>query len=150
MTHILRTTLTAALMVVGLLVAQVSSAGEIYTGFFGNKAASGYDVVAFFTEGKPVEGSSSHSYKWHGAKWLFSSEKNRDAFIKDPEKYAPQYGGHCAWAVAAKDKLVEGSPKYWRIVDNKLYFNYDGSVQNMWEKDIPGFITKGNNNWVKH
>ncbi|WP_281645082.1 YHS domain-containing (seleno)protein [Parendozoicomonas sp. Alg238-R29] len=128
---------------------QAMSADKIYTSFFSNKAVGGYDTVAYFEKGRPVEGKSRFSYEWNGAKWLFSSKENLETFKKAPEVYAPQYGGHCAWAVAAKKDLVKGDPKYWRIVDGRLYLNYDQSVQQQWEKDIPGFIEKGNKNWVK-
>ena len=137
------------LMTFGLSVFQVSSADVIYTGglFGGNKAVGGYDTVAYFIEGKPVVGKEQFTYPWSGAKWQFASQENLDRFKKDPRKYAPQYGGHCSWAVAAKDTLVEGNPKYWKIVDNKLYLNYDRSVQEIWLTDIPGFIAKADNNW---
>lgn len=124
------------------------SADEIYTGFFSNKAVSGYDTVSFF-EGTPAKGSSSFKTEYKGADWLFISQANLDKFLADPEKYAPQYGGYCAWAIAEKDDLAPGDPEFWTIVDNKLYLNYDNSVQKKWEKDIPGFIETGDKNWAK-
>ncbi|MCL6269085.1 YHS domain-containing protein [Sansalvadorimonas sp. 2012CJ34-2] len=136
-------------LTLGLGVSQASLADVIYTGgwFGGNKAVGGYDTVSYFTEGKPVEGKDQFTYEWSGAKWQFSSQTNLDKFKKDPRKYAPQYGGHCSWAVAAKDTLVEGNPKYWKIVDDKLYLNYDKSVQDTWLTNIPGFIAKADKNW---
>lgn len=135
------------IMVLGLVLSVNASADKIYTSFFSNKAVGGYDTVAYFTENKPVEGKSQFSYEWQGAEWLFSSAANLAKFKTEPAKYAPQYGGHCAWAVAAKNTLVKGDPNNWRIVDGKLYLNYDAAVQAMWVKDIPGFITKANANW---
>ncbi|NIP18325.1 MAG: YHS domain-containing protein [Xanthomonadales bacterium] len=96
--------------------------------------------------GKPVEGSSDHEYEWNGATWRFASADNLDAFKADPEKYAPQYGGYCAWAVA-QGYTASTDPEAWEIVDGKLYLNYNDSVQAAWKKDIPGFIQKADTNW---
>lgn len=140
--------LSPFLLVMGLfLTQQAMSADKIYTSFWNNEAAGGYDVVSYFTEGKPKEGKDNHSYKWQGADWLFSSAENLALFKKDPKKYAPQYGGHCAWAVATKGELVKGDPEQWRVVDGKLYLNYDASVQAMWVKSIPLFIEQGDAKW---
>ena len=125
----------------------VHSGDEIYTGFGSNKAVKGYDTVAFFTEGKPVKGDKAFQSEYKGAKWLFSSAENKAAFDKNPEKYAPQYGGHCAWAVGENAARAPGNPKYWRIVDDKLYLNYNKSVQETWLQDIEGYIEKANKNW---
>ncbi len=132
--------------------ADMASADAIYTGFFNNKAVGGYDSVAYFTEGKPIKGSGQFKHRWMGADWYFSSAANQKKFRERPEYFAPQYGGYCAWAVAAKSELYEGNPHYWKIVDEKLYLNYDKSVQQRWLKDIPGFITKGDKHWpaLKH
>ena len=79
---------------------QAFAVEPVYTSFFSNKAIKGYDTVAYFTENKAVEGQAAFSTDYQGAKWLFSSQENLDLFIADPEKYAPQYGGYCAYAVA--------------------------------------------------
>jgi YHS domain-containing protein len=113
-----------------------------------DQAIRGYDPVAYFTDGKPVEGKRDITFAWKGVTWRFVSEKNRDLFKAKPEAYAPQYGGYCAWAVS-QGYTAKGDPKYWRIVDGKLYLNYDAKVQKDWEKDIPGHISKGDNNWPK-
>ncbi|WP_434361711.1 YHS domain-containing protein [Parasalinivibrio latis] len=125
----------------------VLAADPIYTGFFSDKALGGYDTVAFFTEGKPVKGQKSFQTNYKGATWLFSSQQHLEMFEAEPDKYAPQYGGYCAWAIGAKNDLAPGDPKYWHIVDNKLYLNYNQSVQNDWLKDVPGFIASGDKNW---
>ena len=109
-------------------------------------AVSGYDVIAYFDEGKPRKGTAEFQSTYKGAVYRFSSEENLSKFAANPSAYAPQYGGHCAWA-AANNYLADGNPNYWRIVDGKLYLNYNGSVQRKWEKDIPGFITKADANW---
>ncbi len=120
---------------------------HIYTGWFSSKAVSGYDAVAYFTEGKPVKGSAKYKFEHLGVEWYFSSEKHLSLFKESPEQYMPQYGGYCAWAVAAKKQRAPGDPKYWKIVDNKLYLNYDSSVQEKWLKDIPGFIEAADKQW---
>ena len=109
-------------------------------------AIDGTDPVAYFTENAPVPGSSEFTYEWGGATWQFSSADNRDLFASDPEAYAPQYGGHCAWAVA-QGYSAPTVPDAWSIVDGKLYLNFDNSVQNRWERDIPGNIAKADSNW---
>ena len=119
---------------------------EIYTGIFASTAVGGYDPVAYFTEGKPIQGKSDISLTWKGVTWRFASEKNRDLFKAKPEAYAPQYGGYCAWAVA-HGYTAKGDPRYWKLVEGKLYLNYDGRVQKDWEKNIPGNIAKGDKNW---
>ncbi len=131
-----------------LLVTASSSFGEsIYTDFFSDKALSGYDAVGYFSEGKPVKGLKEHKVEHLGASWFFNSAKNKGLFESDPDKYRPQYGGHCAWAVAANNAKAKGDPKYWKIVDDKLYLNYSEDVQKKWMKDIPGFIKTGNVHW---
>ena len=118
----------------------------VYTGYFSDKAASGYDVVAYFTASKPVEGNKAFSYSHAGATWLFSSAVNRDAFIAEPSKYSPQYGGYCAWAVS-QGYTASGDPEFWKIVDGKLYLNYDADVQKKWEASIPTFIQSADKSW---
>jgi YHS domain-containing protein len=106
-------------------------------------AIAGYDPVAYFTDGKPVEGSSEFETTWRGATWRFASVAHRDQFVADPEKYAPQYGGYCAWAVA-HDKTAGIDPEAWEIVDGKLYLNYSKDIQAQWQQDVPGYIAQAN------
>lgn len=106
-------------------------------------AINGYDTVAYFTEHKPVKGQDAFAYEWKGAKWKFASEKNLDLFKKDPEHYAPQYGGYCAYGVA-KDDLVKIDPQQFTVLGGKLYLNYDADVQKDWLKDRDGFIIQAN------
>jgi len=124
----------------------LAAADPIYTGRFSSLALDGHDPVAYFREGRPVEGVREHSTEWNGATWRFANAENLAAFEADPQAYAPQYGGYCAWA-AAEGYRAPGDPDYWRIVDGKLYVNFDGSVQSRWEADIPGFIRKADANW---
>jgi YHS domain-containing protein len=102
-------------------------------------AILGYDTVAYFTDGKPVKGLDALVTEWKGAKWKFASQEHLDLFKANPDKYAPQYGGYCAYGVAV-DNLVKIEPDKFRIVDGKLYLNYDAEVQEKWLKDIPGYI----------
>lgn len=109
-------------------------------------ALKGYDPVAYFVEGKPVEGSDAFATEWKGAKWHFASAQNRELFLSAPEKYAPQYGGYCAWAVG-HGYTANGDPNVWKVIDGKLYLNYNQEVKAKWEQDIPSFISKGDENW---
>ncbi len=106
----------------------------------------GYDAVAYFTASKPVKGNKKFEYEWMGAKWRFSSAENRALFESDPEKYAPQYGGYCAYAVS-QGITADIDPSAWKIVDGKLYLNLSPGVARIWERDIPGYIVKANKNW---
>jgi YHS domain-containing protein len=121
---------------------------EIFTGIVAKTAVGGYDPVAYFTDAKPVRGSVKITHEWRGATWRFASEQNRALFKADPEKYAPQYGGHCAWAVS-QGYTAKGDPQHWTVVNNKLYLNYNASVKRTWDKDKPGNIAKGDKNWPK-
>ncbi|MCU0541322.1 MAG: YHS domain-containing protein [Oscillatoriaceae cyanobacterium Prado104] len=109
-------------------------------------ALDGQDVVSYFTQGKLVMGVSQFQHNWNGTTWQFSSAENRDLFAKNPEKYAPQYGGYCAQA-ASEGNLAATQPDAWKIVDGKLYLNYDNTVQKQWMADIPARIAAANKNW---
>ena len=111
-------------------------------------AIKGYDPVAYFTDSKPVEGDSDFTFEWMDAKWRFANAEHRDMFAKDPEKYAPQFGGYCAWAVS-QGYTANIDPDAWKIVDGKLYLNYSKDIQEKWSKDIPGNIKKAEENWPK-
>lgn len=116
--------------------------------FSGGLALKGYDPVAYFNEGKATDGSNQLTHDWNGARWHFSSAANRDSFATEPLKYAPQYGGYCAWAVG-HGYTAKGDPEAWRIVDGKLYLNYDQSVKARWEQDVSGYVAKANENWPR-
>ena len=124
----------------------LAGTAPVYTGRFNDVALGGFDPVAYFTDGKAVEGSRQFIFTWKGATWRFATQANRDAFSATPERYAPQYGGHCAWA-AAQDYVAPGDPHHWRIVGGKLYVNYNAKAQVTWERDIPGHIKAGDANW---
>lgn len=109
-------------------------------------AIRGYDPVSYFTDGQPVKGDKNISHTWNDATWHFASQANLDTFKANPEKYAPQYGGYCAWAMA-KGKVAPTDADAWKIVDGKLYLNYDKGIQKKWEKDYQNFITKADKEW---
>ncbi len=134
-------------LAVALFVMPVPVRAEVFS--TEGVALGGTDPVAYFTEGKPVEGSSDYSFDYQGATWHFASAANRDAFAADPGKYAPQYGGYCAYGLA-QGALVETVPEAWSIVDGKLYLNFSKGVQQRWEQDIPGYIAKADSNWPSH
>lgn len=129
-----------------LLASSVSLAqkSEIYAP--AGIAIKGYDPVAFFTETKPVMGYDSLAYNWKDAKWLFSTKANQDNFKANPEKYAPQFGGYCAYGTAQGHKAPTETDT-WTIVDGKLYFNYNAKVKTFWMKDQQNFISKAYENW---
>src|SRR5262245_15678225 len=95
-------------------------------------ALKGYDPVAYFTENKPVKGLSEFAYEWMGAEWYFSSAANRELFMANPEKYAPQYGGYCAYAVS-RGHTADISPNNWKIVEGRLYLNNGWFAEKLWK-----------------
>ncbi|MEO1731406.1 MAG: YHS domain-containing (seleno)protein [Pseudomonadota bacterium] len=114
-------------------------------------AVSGFDVVSYFTaDGVPVEGLEEFTVRYQGFDYRFSSEENAQTFIADPAKYAPAYGGYCAWAIGANDALAPGDPNVYKIVDGTLYLNFSEGVAEKWNKDIPGFIAKADTNYPTH
>jgi YHS domain-containing protein len=114
----------------------------------GGLALQGYDPVAYFTTGKPTKGDSKFSAKHEGAEYHFANAENRDAFAKEPAKFAPQYGGFCAMA-ASLDKKFDGDPNVWKIVEGKLYLNVNPDVGKRWQEDVPGNIGKADASWPK-
>ena len=139
--------LTAAVYLLAMPAAALAKA-EVNQSFVGSVAIEGTDPVTYFTEKKAVKGSSEYSHRWNGAKWRFKNAANRDAFAAEPEKYAPQFGGYCAWAVS-RGYTASIDPEAWTVHKGKLYLNYSKGVQDEWAKDIPGNIAKGENNWPK-
>ncbi|ETX10533.1 hypothetical protein MUS1_14990 [Marinomonas ushuaiensis DSM 15871] len=138
------------LAVVLLFVSHFSYAADaIYTGFFSNKAVSGYDTVAYFTDNQPIKGSSEFQVEYQGADWFFVSKKHLDMFNADPEKYAPQYGGYCAWAISDQNDFASSDPQQWAIVDGKLYLNYSKDVKEKWDADRVLHIQQADKNWPK-
>ncbi len=136
--------LAATLGAADRIAAPAQAADPVYARF--GVAIRGTDPVAYFTEGGPVAGNKEFAHEWNGAEWRFSSAENRDRFVAEPERYAPQYGGYCAWAVA-NGYTASVVPEAWHIEDGKLYLNYSLSVREQWRQDVPGNIAKGDRNW---
>ncbi|ETX27136.1 YHS domain-containing (seleno)protein [Roseivivax isoporae] len=110
-------------------------------------AIRGTDPVAYFREGRPVHGDAAFEAEWNGARWRFANGGNRDEFLAAPDRFAPRYGGFCAWAVAARGELYSIQPRNWSIVDDRLYLNFNDDIQRRWEADIPGFIAEADRRW---
>ena len=114
----------------------------------GRVAIHGYDPVAYFTMGKARKGDTRFVAEQYGARWFFSSADHRDLFLKAPERYAPRYGGYCAFAMA-DDSLADIDPQAFRIVEGKLYLNYDADIQKKWEKDAARMIRSADAHWSR-
>ena len=142
--------LVAGLMLTAAALApQVAMAGKdkIFTGLVEGVGAGGYDVVAYFS-GQSAKGKEDIAAEWGGAIWRFANADNRAAFEADPVKFAPQYGGYCAYAVS-KGATAKGDPEAWTVVDGKLYLNFSEGVRETWRQDIPGNISAADANWPK-
>ena len=117
---------------------------EIYQDASG--AIRGYDPVAYIQEGRPVKGKTDLTFRWNGADWHFSTKENLELFEKNPEAFAPQYGGYCAYGTAEGHKAPT-EPEAFTVLDGKLFLNYNKEVLAIWNKDRPGFIRKADSNW---
>lgn len=149
-THARAVALAFTLAVTGVAATAPFSAAyadkpAVFVERFQNAAAGGYDLTSFFG-GAPVRGNAQFAATHNGATYLFANAANRAQFQANPARYLPQYGGYCAWAVS-QGYTAPGRPQHWKVVDGKLYFNYDAGVQRKWERDIPGFIRSANTNW---
>jgi YHS domain-containing protein len=129
----------------GNIVLAAQTQPEIYSNESG--AIHGYDPVAFFEESKPVKGNETLTYQWKEATWHFTSQKNLEVFKSNPEKYAPQYGGYCAFGMSRGYK-AKTLPETWTVLDGKLYFNYNLDVKQDWSKKPGEYIEKADKNWV--
>jgi len=129
---------TLALFVAFVASVTFTHAQSVNKSFTG-VAIKGYDPVAYFVQKKPSKGDKAHRFDWRGAKWHFSSAANLAAFKAAPEKYAPQYGGYCAWAMAQQ----------WTVENGKLYLNYNADIQKKWTADKVRLITRADAAWKK-
>ncbi len=142
-----RTIALALMVVIAAAIAATSGAQaaqevNINDGY----AVHGYDVVAYFTVGQPTVGNNQFTSDYQGATYRFASAAHRDKFAVDPAKYAPQYGGFCAFGTSVGRKF-DGDPHAWRIVDGKLYLNLNKKVQARWLQDPEGYIRGAEHNW---
>lgn len=137
-------------IIAALLVLLMINKGNAQTSFYrsvNGKAINGYDPVAYFLQNSAVAGNDRFSTEWSGATWMFNTQSNLDSFKLDPEKYAPQYGGYCAYGCSENHKSPT-DPNAFTIVDNKLYLNYNPKVKELWKKDMAKRIKAADNNWV--
>jgi len=119
---------------------------EVNLGHFNGLAMNGYDVMSYWQDGNPQKGNPEISAEYNGATWVFQNDGNRQAFLSAPEKYAPQFGGYCAYA-ASQNAVADVDPFAWRIWNDKLYLNYSPQVRRIWATDIDANIEKANGYW---
>ncbi len=137
-----------------LFAPAVTFAGDYYTGsskatIRGDAAIKGYDVVAYFKENKAVKGSADFSYEHDGAVWRFASAENLNDFKASPARYAPKYGGYCAYAMSSYGKKVKVDPTQFTVKDDKLYLNFNARFSTKFKNDIDKHITQADENWEK-
>lgn len=140
---------TSAIMITILFGITASSSFEaVSTEENGDVAIQGYDTVAYFTENKPVKGEPAYDHMWQGARWLFANSRHRDLFVENPRKYAPRYGGFCSGAMVLGSK-VRSDPQAWKIIDGKLYLNYEKAGMEQFALDADKNIPIADANWAK-
>ncbi len=146
--NLTRRALFVAVLMIPVLgtILRPASAGEPEIFARGGVAISGYDPVAYFTEGRPVMGKSGHALHWRGATWYFASAAAMEAFEMNPAAYAPQYGGYCAYAMS-KGALAPTAPEAFTIHDGRLYLNFSTEVRTVWRADIPGNVARADQHW---
>ena len=110
-------------------------------------AVHGYDPVAYFTDGKPVMGDAKHTAVHNGAAYYFASDDHKKTFEANPVRYAPVFGGFCAYGVALGKKF-DGSPQYWTVKNDKLYLNLNADISSKFAEDVDGNIKKADKNWM--
>jgi YHS domain-containing protein len=141
----LRTVIKFAVAALLACQAAVSfAADEVFVSEDG--AIRGYDPVAYHEQGKAVKGDKAIALTWNGAEWYFATEAHRAAFKAEPERYAPRYGGFCAYGTANGYK-VSSDPQAFAVVDGKLYLNYSKAVQTTWNGDRAKYIGTADGNW---
>lgn len=124
-----------------------AQAGAVNRTLLGGLAIDGYDSVAYHLEQRAVKGRREFRHDWNGATWQFANADHLQRFKAEPQRYAPQYGGYCAYAVAAKNELVDIDPEAFTLVDGKLYLNYSTSIRAQWESRRAQYITQGDRHW---
>jgi len=141
--------MASIVLAAGLLTAcsDAPVSDSVYTSWLDDDALAGYDVVSFYS-GKPLQGNELYQTRYMDADWSFSSRANLDLFKTNPEVFVPQYGGHCAWAMA-NGKLAKGSPESWHVRDGKLYLNFNSRIKSLWDADIPDHIKQADAFWPK-
>lgn len=141
-----KTSLSAVLIIITLTLASCTAPLPPVNINKEGVAIKGYDPVSYFDEGRPVKGREEYSFEWNGAHWFFSSEEHLESFRKNPEKFAPQYGGYCAYAVS-RGSTADIDPEAWTIVNGKLYLNLNKKIQKVWSDKMSENIAKADRNW---
>jgi len=144
MRTVTRTLIATLLLTVPMI--GTALAGPVNKTTLGGVAIKGYDPVAYFVDQAPTKGSKKIEFEWKGATWRFSSDANRQKFQSDPEKFAPQFGGYCAWAVS-QGYTANIDPDAWTIHDDRLYLNYNLDVRKTWLEDRDNLIEVATKNW---
>jgi len=126
-----------------------SEGTEIATTTVGNLAIGGYDAITFRTETGPQPGFGTYSYFWKGSIWQFINDENRQTFRDNPENYAPEYGGHGAWAVSVGE-FLRGDPRIFTITDNRLYLFYSEGTKDKWLKNQSFLKQRAERVWAEN
>ncbi len=144
----MRTLLASVLFVVSTM----ALAGPVYTGgWFGQgPAIKGYDPVAYFTDNQATPGKAEFATTYDDVEWRFATADHRDLFVADPEKYIPEYGGYCAYAMGAKNEKVKVDPTVFSIVEGRLFLNYSSAVREDWLQRRDEYIKAADKNWLQH
>ena len=123
-------------------------AGGSFNGTYAGIGIKGYDPVAYFSAGRAVKGSEAHTAEHGGVVWRFASAANRDAFLAEPARYTPQYGGFCAWGVAEKGRLFDVDPQNgWTIHGGRLYLNFNADLNAAFRKDADAYAARADGRW---
>jgi YHS domain-containing protein len=143
-----RSMLNQFLRLIAIAAVSLMSTAALAGDFFETDgvALRGYDPVAYFVAAVPQKGQAQYSYEYKGSKFYFASDANRRAFMEAPERYAPQFGGYCAYGTSQGYK-VSTQPDAFAVVKDKLYLNYNKKVQEIWRQDVPGNIERAEKNW---
>ena len=143
---VLRAAIVLVLMALPAALAVAGGEHEGVVNATDGVAIGGYDPVAYFADGAPTEGNEAHAYDWDGATWWFTSAEHRELFVAEPERYAPRYGGYCAFA-AARNQVAEGDPELWTIHDGRLYLNFNDRTHRQFLADLPNQVEAADANW---
>jgi len=142
----------STLQIIAIVAAVLCTCVPVYAGNANvdsnGVAIQGYDPVAYFTEGRPIKGYPEYVARWDEATWMFATAESRDVFEANPKKYAPQYGGFCAYAVSHGSK-ADIAPFAFSILNEKLYLNYSAEVKALWETDTSRYIKTADQIWER-
>jgi len=140
-------TLKSSATVLGVLLMALH--GHTVRGDEPRVSISGYDPVAYFTDGKPVQGKAEFEHLWHKSRWRFANGEHRDLFVKDPDRYTPQYDGYCAMGTSADDAAHKDTvdPEAWAIVDGKLYLTHNQYWLQVWREKAEEYIRRADASW---